>query len=375
MADGLRLRVVHVLFSFATGGLEKGVATLTRHAAPDIEHVVLCLSASGESARLLRPGTPVVEMRKASGNSLRFLWRLSRQLKRLKPDVVHTRNWSGLDGVIAARLAGLRRVVHGEHGWGMEDPDGLNPKRVRIRRCLSRWVREYTCVSRSMDTWLSETIRVRRPVTQIYNGVDTVAYAPAPDRDALRARLGLPRGEFFAGVVGRLDPIKDHRTLFRAFARVREEFAGAALLVVGDGPERQALQAIAGPEAGVWFLGNRPDVPEILRCLDVFVLPSLNEGISNTLLEAMATALPIVATRVGGNPELVEDGAMGTLVPPGDPESLASAIAVYARNPALRLDHSSRARERATTTFPLEAMVSGYEAVYRRVAGMPRPAT
>jgi sugar transferase (PEP-CTERM/EpsH1 system associated) len=363
------MRVVHVLHSFGTGGLEKGVATLTRHGSEDIEHVILCLTVSGDSARLLRPGTPVLELHKPAGNSFRFLWRLSRALKDLAPDLVHTRNWSGMDGIIAARLAGIRSVVHGEHGWGMDDPDGRSPRRVRVRRLLARWVREFTCVSRAMEQWLKETIRVNRTVTQIYNGVDTAVYAPALRRDELRAKLGLSCGGFVAGVVGRLDPIKDHRTLFQAFAQVRAEDPEAVLLVVGDGPEREALERTAGSETGVRFLGNRADVPEVLRCLDVFVLPSVNEGISNTLLEAMASALPVVATRVGGNQELVEAGETGLLIPPGDAASLARAILAYLRDPDLRRAHSSMARERVIREFRIEAMVKRYEGVYRRAGG------
>ncbi|MFU8858341.1 MAG: glycosyltransferase [Deferrisomatales bacterium] len=361
--------VVHILYSFGTGGLEKGIAAVVGGASPGFGHVIVCCGESGESARLLPPGTPVTELRKAPGNSPVFLWRLARVLRRLRPDVVHTRNWSGMDGVLAARLAGLRGVVHGEHGWGMDDPEGRDPRRLRVRRFLSRWVREYTCVSRAMVGWLRDEVRVRKPVTQIYNGVDTGVYRPAEDRAALRARLGLPQGGFVAGVVGRLDPIKDHRTLFQAFEGVRARLPGAHLLVVGDGPERSPLEAAAGSCPAVRFLGNRLDAPDVLRCLDLFVLPSRNEGISNTILEAMATALPVAATAVGGNPELVADGETGTLVPPGDPEALGRVLLAYAEDPAARESHGRAGRERVLREFSVASMVAAYEAVYRRVGG------
>jgi len=362
-----KMRIVHVLYSFGTGGLEKGIATLANGATPDIEHVVVCLSRSGESARLLPPGTQVLELRKPAGNSLAFIWRLSRVLKQLCPDVVHTRNWSGMDGVVAARLAGIRTVVHGEHGWGVEDPEGLSAKRVRVRRFLSRWVREYTCVSQAMVPWLLNTVGVRRPVTAICNGVDTERYRPVADRAAARREMGLEEGAAVLGVVGRLDPIKDHRTLFRAFEVVRRQYPASRLLVVGDGPERAALEAVAGQ--GIDFLGDRGDVPEVLRALDVFVLPSLNEGISNTVLEAMASALPVVATRVGGTPELVDDGVTGRLVPVSDGERLATALTEYLSNPDRRQSHGAAGRARAVAEFSVAAMVGAYESVYRRVAG------
>jgi glycosyltransferase involved in cell wall biosynthesis len=141
-------------------------------------------------------------------------------------------------------------------------------------------------------------------------------------------------------------------------------------LVVGDGPERRRLESAAGE--GIVFLGNRLDVPEILRSLDVFVLPSLNEGISNTILEAMASGVPVVATRVGGNPELVEDGQTGTLVSARDKEAFASALIRYLDDPDLRRLHGEAGRARACNHFSVSKMVDGYEAVYRRVAESSR---
>ena len=360
------IRVVHVLYSFGTGGLEKGIATVASHASPGFEHVVMCLGRSGGSARLLPESAELIEMDKPSGNSLAFVWRMSREFKRLRPHVVHTRNWSGMDGILAARIAGIRRVVHGEHGWGMSDLLGQSPRRLRVRRLFSRWVREYTCVSRAMVRWLEDEVRVGKPVTQIYNGVDTEVFRPGPD-GGVRAELGIPGRSFVIGSVGRLDPIKDHSTLFRAFVRLREAVPDARLLVVGDGPERERLESEAGP--GVVFLGNRTDVPRVLRALDVLVLCSRNEGISNTILEAMASGLPVVATRVGGNPELVVPGATGELVSPGAPGEISDRLLRYVRDPMLAKAHGMAGRKRVLECFSIEAMVAGYERVWRRVAG------
>jgi glycosyltransferase involved in cell wall biosynthesis len=204
-------------------------------------------------------------------------------------------------------------------------------------------------------------------VTQIYNGVDVEKYCSGNGRDRIRFEIGLAADIPLVGVVGRLDPIKDHLTLFRAFEAVRTVLPEARLLVVGDGPERERLENRAGD--GVIFLGNRSDVPEILRALDLFILPSLNEGISNTILEAMATGIPIVATRVGGNPELVEDGRTGILVKAGDLQSIASAILRYLQHADLRARHGEAGRQNVLKRFSIEAMVRSYEAVYRRVSG------
>ncbi len=211
-------------------------------------------------------GTRIVELDKPAGNSLRFLRRMATAIRDEHPDIVHTRNWGGMDGIIAARLAGCRKIVHGEHGWGMEDPQGQSRKRILIRRALSSAVSEFTCVSLQIKAWLETTVRVRCPVTQIYNGVEFDAY---PERDGggpLRRELGLPASALLIGVVSRLDPIKDHAGLIEAFAKVRAKFPECHLVVIGDGPERTHLTAL-NAEA-VHFLGLRRDVPELLRGLD-----------------------------------------------------------------------------------------------------------
>ncbi|MEJ5349165.1 MAG: glycosyltransferase [Desulfosoma sp.] len=348
--------------------MEKGIATLIAQGRRLFKHRIVCLQDSGESELLLPQGIPVLSLHKPPGNSLGFILNLARCLKSLQPDVVHTRNWGGLDGVVAARLAGIRTVVHGEHGWSYEDPYGVKTRRVFLRRLFSRWVREYTCVSRQIKEWLQNKVKVHRPINQIYNGVDTQKYKPSENVKDQRRRLNLPIDQYIIGTVGRLDPIKNHATLLNAFLKIRYEIPGSILLVVGEGSERIRLEK-AAPD-GVVFLGNRLDVPELLRCLDVFVLPSLNEGISNTILEAMATGLAVVATNVGGNPELVQDGVNGTLFLPRDVDGLARILVRYWREPQLRRAHGEAGRRRAVESFGVYKMVHSYEEVYLRVVGL-----
>ena len=237
---------------------------------------------------MLPSGTRVIELRKPPGNSVKFLWRFAQILKPLQPAIIHARNWGGTDGILAARLAGIRMTIQGEHGWEIDDVAGLNRKRLIFRRLIEGWVREYTCNSRHLAHWLTDVVKARRSVTQIYNGIDTNAFAPSQDAwRKLRAEFGIAESTCVIGIVGRLDPIKDHTTLFQAFAALHSRHPEMRLLVIGDGPERTRLEALAG--AGVQFLGNRLDVAAVLQALDVFVLSSLNAGMSNTILEAMAT--------------------------------------------------------------------------------------
>ncbi len=353
-----RIRVVHILHSFSTGGMEKGIAAVVKGSSHLYEHIILCITQTGRSEELLPKEIQVISLNKPSGNSLSFIIKLSKLLKKLDPDVIHTRNWGGLDGVLAARVAGITAIVHGEHGWGVIDTNGLNFKRVIIRRFISLFITEYTCVSKQMVGWIKNDIKVRNRVTQIYNGVDHKYYAPAPKKK--------DRKELVMGIVGRLDPIKDHPTLFSAFAKVKKIVPGIRLLVIGDGPEKEKLKALATSE--IVFLGNRRDVPILLQQLDIFILPSLNEGISNTILEAMATELPVVASNVGGNPELVKDGVTGRLFDAGNVEDLTLILSDYCRNARLRNRHGKNGRQRAIRKFSMEAMINQYTGVWKRLS-------
>lgn len=362
------IRVVHVVYTFKTGGMEKGIATLIRQASEGFEHVIVCLHSSGETARLLPQGTPVKELYKPPGNSPRFLLKLARTLHSFKPAIVHARNWGGTDGIIAARLAGMRATIQGEHGWEIDDPEGLNPKRLKIRRVFDRWTQEYTCVSQHLEQWLYQTVKVQKPVTQIYNGVDTELYRPGTDdmKMKVRAELGIAPATFVIGIIGRLDPIKDHPTLIQAVRDLSSHYPDVKLLIVGEGPERPRLEALQDEHC--LLLGNRLDVPAILQTLDVFVLPSFNEGISNTILEAMAAGIPVVATDVGGNPELVTDGKTGALLPPQQPQHMAAVLLQYACNPSLRQSYGVCGRAKVMEQFSIQRMIHAYEAVYKRAA-------
>jgi glycosyltransferase involved in cell wall biosynthesis len=198
--------------------------------------------------------------------------------------------------------------------------------------------------------------------------VDTRLFAPG-GRPAARAALGIGSEHLVIGTVGRLDPVKDQVGLLKAFSRLTDD-PRAFLLIVGDGPCRQELEATIGALGlgdRVRLLGERDDVPAVLSAMDVFVLCSVGEGISNAILEAMATGLPVVATRVGGNPELVTDGSTGFLVEPRSPAGLAARLRRYLEDPMLPAHHGRAAREHAEAEFSLERMVGAYEQLYDRL--------
>jgi sugar transferase (PEP-CTERM/EpsH1 system associated) len=371
--------VLHVIHHLATGGLENGLVNLVNtmpRAA--FRHAIACVEDySAFRDRIADPDVEVV----ALNRSRIGIWRLRRELyqlcRRLRPAIVHTRNLSGLDAMLPARAAGVRRIVHGEHGWDVGDIDGSARRPALLRKLHAPMVDRYITVSKDLERYLVERIGIApKRITQIYNGVDTARFVPggATARDALPTGFA-PPGTRVIGTVGRVQPVKDHATLLRAFAALAQSApvlaANARLVIVGDGPslpELRGLAAAQGIDRATWFAGNRPDVAELLRALDVFVLPSLNEGISNTLLEAMATGLPVVASAVGGNGELVDDGVTGSLFPATDVTALARALARCLGDAPWRAALGREARAAAVERFSLPAMVGGYQRVYEALA-------
>jgi sugar transferase (PEP-CTERM/EpsH1 system associated) len=370
--------VAHVIHRLAVGGLENGLVNLVNHMpAEHYRHAIVCLTeATAFRERIRRDGVEVIGLHKRAGQDPAVHVRLWRILRRLRPAIVHTRNVAGLEYLLAAMLARVPGRVHSEHGREMRELDGRHAVYNTLRRAMRPIVHRYVAVSTDLARWLVGTVGVRPDrVTHIANGVDVERFHP---RDGPRAALGppgfAPPDAVVVGTIARMTPIKDQVTLVRAVLRLiaadpraRERLR---LVMVGDGPlldDARSLLREARAEALAWLPGERADVPDIMRGLDLFVLPSLSEGVSNTILEAMASGLPVIATRVGGNPELVEAGATGVLVPAADPPTLAEAIATYVADPDLRARHGEAGRKVAQTRFGLAAMVAGYRAVYDAV--------
>jgi glycosyltransferase involved in cell wall biosynthesis len=210
----------------------------------------------------------------------------------------------------------------------------------------------------------------------IRNGVDLSRFTSA-DRTEARRLLNLAPGEIAIGTAGRLVPVKDQALLLQALAILARRGAQFTGVIAGDGPLRAQLESQAaalGIAARVKFLGHRPDVERVYAALDLFVLSSKSEGLSNTILEAMASGRPVVATRVGGADELIEEDTTGVTVPPSRPEDLAAAIERFLRDPALLASMGAAARERALTRFALERMVREYTSVYCELGGIASPA-
>ena len=368
--------IVHLVHRFDTGGMENGMVTLFNHMDPArFRHAVVSWTAYGDfRTRIRAQEVEFHALQRRPGHDPGAYARLWRLLRRLKPAVLHTRNLAALEGQFVARLAGVRATVHGEHGRDVFDLHGRNRKYNLLRRAARPLVGEYVAVSRDLAHWLRQTVRVEPArIHQIYNGVDCDRFRP---RTGARP-AGLPAGfadeqSLVIGAVGRMAAVKDFPTLVETFLRIAPACPTARLVIVGEGEARAACQrrlADQGLARRAWLPGERQDIAELLRTFDVFVLPSLNEGISNTLLEAQATALPVIATAVGGNVELVTPGENGALVPVGDIEALAQALLLYLGAPDKRRQEGAAGRARVLARHSIAAMVADYAAVYERVLG------
>ena len=370
------LRVAHVIYRLDTGGLENGLVNLINRLPADrYRHQVICLTDYTDfSRRIARDDVELVALRKRPGHDWRTYRALYRHFRRWHPDIVHSRNLAALEAQLPAWLAGVPVRVHGEHGRDMSDPDGSNRKYNLQRRLLRPFVQHYVALSGELEDYLQRRIAVPPArISRILNGVDTERFAPGTDRGVLPPGFA-GEDDLVIGTVGRLDPVKGQATLVRAFIELVARLPGQGdrlrLMLVGDGPDRAGLEALLQDsplKEQVWFAGTRDDIPACLGAMDIFVLPSLAEGISNTIMEAMASGLPVVATAVGGNAELVQAGETGELVPREDPAAMAEALAGLVRDPARRRAQGAAGRRRAETRFSLVRMVDRYDAVYRRL--------
>jgi sugar transferase (PEP-CTERM/EpsH1 system associated) len=381
--------VVHVVYRFDVGGLENGVVNLVNRMPRDrYRHAIVALTdvSSTFAARLDESrAVPTTALHKPPGHGWRAWGPLRELLGRWRPAIVHTRNLAALEMAPLAWAGGVAARVHGEHGRDASDPDGSVRRYQWVRRMHRPFVDHYVGLSRDLVDYLIERVGVPRTrVTQIINGVDTQRFAPLTSsmgRSAARRLAEWPfvdEGLVVVGTVGRMQTVKNQPLLAHAFVRaLRLEPSlrdTLRLVMIGDGPLRASVERIleaANCRDLAWLPGARHDVAAQLRAFDVFVLPSQAEGISNTILEAMACGVPVVATDVGGNRELVEDQVTGVIVPSDDATTLARQMVSLALDARARVAYGAAGRQRVCERFSLDAMVDAYTGVYDHVLRRP----
>jgi sugar transferase (PEP-CTERM/EpsH1 system associated) len=357
-ADG-SCRIAHVSLGLEMGGMEKLLVEFARHADPKRYQLqFVCLEGRGSLANEVEAlGWPVEALGKRPGVRLGLILKLARLFRRLNLDVVHTHNETAcIYGVPAARLARVPLVLNTRHGQGFA-PGG---RRTRVFTFAARLADRVVCVSNDAAALSIRSGIPQGRVTTILNGIDTQKF--------------VFRGPCAMGpaiVVARLVEAKNIDALIRAAVLIRKQIPQFRVRIVGDGPCRLALEALVaelGLQPSVAFIGEADDVPWQLQQASMFVLPSLSEGVSLSILEAMAAGLPVVATRVGGNLEVVHEGETGFLVPVQDPAKLAEAMVRLAADRELARRMGAAGRRRVESCFDVRAMVRAYEDLYRKHA-------
>jgi sugar transferase (PEP-CTERM/EpsH1 system associated) len=359
------VRVLHVIHHLQAGGMEYGLIKLVNGlVGGPIESIVCSTStASPAMAALLHPDVRLIQLDRRPGNDPRLVWRLFQLFRRERPDIVHTHAWGTLvEGYVAARLARVPVVMHGEHGTLQ-----AGPWQARVQRVVWSRVDRLLSVSSRLAERMADTVGVPlERITVVRNGVDLQRFSATP-RQVARAAFDCPGDAVVLGHAGRLVPVKNQEALVQAAALLRERGLRFHVLIAGDGPLRDALaqQVTALDLHGcVHLLGHRGDVERLYAALDVYVLCSRSEGMPNTILEAMAAGVPVVATQVGGVDEVVVRGATGLLVPAGDTAALADALARLISDVHLRERMGAQARAHAERHFSVAAMVGGYQDAY-----------
>lgn len=372
---GGRVRLLYVAGNFVTGGAERHLLEMWRRIDRERFDVsIAVLKREGAFAPLAEAtGLPIRDLgvgrRVYDASGLRGLLRLVSLVREFRPDVIHGYLFGpNLFAALAGRLCGVPVVCVAKRNVDAFE----SPRQVAVQRLAHRLATHVTAVSREVA---ASSVALGVPaarVTVIENGVDVARFDGVTRRDALPGLESVPAGVPLIGSVGCLAPRKDYGTLLAALARLsgRHDFRCA---IAGDGPDRAALEARAaelGVADRVAFLGERSDVDRLLPAFDLFTLSSREEGIPNALLEAMAAARPCVATRVGGNAEVLDDGRTGWLVPAQDPEALAAALAEALERPDEAARRGAAARAAMLSERSIEAMVRRHEAFYLRALGL-----
>ena len=380
VADGetTQLRVAHVVLSLNVGGLERNVINQVREGQAIGQSVsVICLEGPGVLAEQVETlGGRLISLEKPPGIRLSLFRRLRAILRDLDPDIVHTHQIGTLfyAGPAVASLWSVRtRVVHTEHG---REPYTNSARRRWLGRLASLHADRFFCLSHDMAAEvIKHKIVPRWKVRVIDNGIDVDRCRERGDPVALRRSLGIPPDSPVIGSIGRLVDVKRHDVLIHSFAELRHSVPGAHLVIVGDGHLKNELLNLVGEldlESSVHLAGYQAEAWKYLSVMDCFALTSRSEGMPQAVLEAAVAGLPIVATRVGGLPELIEDGRTGILIEPNDPAALTRALLTILRDAETAQAMGHAVQRQVESRFHVRRMAQVYHQHFVEVLGRVR---
>ena len=367
-----KIRVAHILLSLEPGGMERGVVKLINEIDEKFSLSIICLEKSGILEEEIERGRKsVFSLGRKPGFIHSFILplRLALLFRREKFDIIHTHNFlTYLYGTLGAILARTPHIIHGEHG----DLPLYKGKKAFIlwRKFLHNFTDAFYSVSLDLKKQAIESFGIEpEKIRVIPNGVDIEKFKPM-NSSPFRERMGIDKEEFVIGAIGRMNYLKNYPFLISILPEIIRKFSSVRVFFAGDGEEKGKLMQMVknlGMEKHVQFLGYRKDILSIYQCIDVLVQPSITEGMCNSILEAMACGKPVIASRVGGNPELILDGITGYLFPPGRKDILIEKISSLILDREKRLEMGREARKRVEENFSLKKMVEGYENLYLSV--------
>ncbi len=361
------LRVMHVVLSLEPGGTERLVIDISRRMNADVPTSVCCLDQAGAWAPQLRAaGIPVAVLGRRPGFHPALGLQIAELATAQGASVVHCHQYSPF---VYGSFAGMRRpslrIVFTEHGRLSDDPP--KAKRIWANRVIGWWPDSVVAVSDDLRRHMIAEGFPPSRIDVIHNGIE-----PGPETDgsacqAARRELGVPADAFLVGTVARLDPVKGLEVIVQAFSTIVAHVPEARLVLVGDGPERQRLEELAvrlGVASCITWAGFRSDARALMAAFDVYVNTSTSEGVSLTLLEAMAASRAVVATRVGGTPEVIVHGTSGLLVPARDPGAVAETILALHQDAGRRQALGAAGRSRVVERFSFDRLIRNYLAAY-----------
>lgn len=362
-------RIFHVVYSFdSIGGLENGLINIVNKIDNSSFHHVICsLTNVGDiTNRIFNTNVTYYSIGKRSGNDPILPFKIYRLLKREAPDVVHLRNWPTMvEGFVAARMANIAKVIYSEHGRHFESVwHGKRLKTAIIRHILNS-VDQCLCVSNDVASEMKSLYKLKRNIDVILNGVDTDKFRPIRNSMST-SKYGWASG-INVGSVGRLDRGKKYHELISDFSSYSN--GDTNLIIVGDGPELDNLTVLAdkaNSSSHIYLAGSRDNIPELLNCFDVFVLPSESEGLSNAIMEAMSCGLPVIAYDVGGNKELLQNGKGGFLIDKNDRYDFIAKVKYLIDNKEIRQKMGMFNRQYIIDNYSLTSMVNKYATFYSK---------
>lgn len=365
-----RLKILHVVFSLEPGGMENGVVNVARGLdTKQFEVHAACLERGGSFVERLPEPQNVYVLNKQPGFSWRTVFALAKLISKLKPDVVHTHNLGPLIYAgLATAMGRTRSVLHGEHGFPQSQ---RTPQSLRQRRFFYSACKRVHAVSRGLADELIHFGMPAEKIEVLLNGVDTDRFAPFPAESA-RREIALPVEGPIIGMVGRFDPLKCHLPLIAAFEGLSEKLPTAQLLIVGQGGQiydQVVNRAKSSPVAKrIHLVGFQPEPKRYYQSMDLLVVPSLSEGLSNVVLEAMSCGVPVLGHTACGNAEIITSGKDGILANLKTPRELEAEIINALRDHHRLKQIGADARQAVLQRFSMSNMVASYADLYRRVA-------